>query len=295
MLANHLAYPLTVRLQSDKTHPKSSKTESYQYKTLPKLKTSMQAHGMQPHERLPGVSQLLTPVSPLSYGRSQTYRHQGHNSLDFEKRPAQHRSSLPLEEILCSPEQSSTRSSRSYTSPPLMTIGSQYNASPFVNPAAQYSIPLRRISPPTANPALANSASYVSISSPRHEPILTRRLSDLYHDQPPKHSSRSSVETCQTSISSGSIPPPTQARLIGERHFPGEGTCWVYDDGSHIRKEIDGEAVNPQWGVTKAGKPRKRLAQACLTCREKKIKCDLADPRCIQCDKSGRECRYATA
>lgn len=258
----------------------------------------MQAHGMQPHERLPGVSQLLTPISPQSYGRSQTYRHQGHNSLDFEKRPTQHRSNLPLEDILCSPEPSSTRSSRSFTSPPpppLMGIGNQCNPSSFYSPAPSYSIPSRRLSPPTLQLPQTNPTSYSNIPPIRHEHSSSRRLSDLYRDQPPKHSSCSSVETCQTSLSSGSIPPPTQARLVGERHFPGEGNCWVYDNGSHIRKEIDGTAVNPQWGVTKAGKPRKRLAQACLTCREKKIKCDLADPKCIQCDKSGRECRYASS
>lgn len=69
----------------------------------------------------------------------------------------------------------------------------------------------------------------------------------------------------------------------------------MYDDGTHVKKVIDGEAVNAQWGVTKAGKPRKRLAIACLTCREKKIKCDPDEPKCVQCDKSGRECRFQTA
>ena len=84
-------------------------------------------------------------------------------------------------------------------------------------------------------------------------------------------------------------------KLIGERVFPGEGVCFVYDDGSHVRKVIDGEQVNAQWGVTKAGKPRKRLAIACVTCREKKIKCDPAEPKCVQCDKADRECRFQTA
>ena len=84
-------------------------------------------------------------------------------------------------------------------------------------------------------------------------------------------------------------------KLIGEQLFPGEGLCYVYDDGTHVKKVIDGEHVNAQWGVTKAGKPRKRLAIACLTCREKKIKCDPDEPKCVQCDKSGRECRFQTA
>ncbi|KAL6722122.1 hypothetical protein ACLMJK_001228 [Lecanora helva] len=86
-----------------------------------------------------------------------------------------------------------------------------------------------------------------------------------------------------------------QPRVIAERDIPGEGPSWVYEDGSTCKKVIDGEQVNAQWGVTKAGKPRKRLAIACTTCREKKIKCDPAEPKCVQCEKFGRECRFMTA
>lgn len=85
------------------------------------------------------------------------------------------------------------------------------------------------------------------------------------------------------------------ARVVGERIIPGEGPCWVYEDGSTCKKVIDGETVNAQWGVTKAGKPRKRLAIACTTCREKKIKCDPGDPKCAQCEKYLRVCRFTTA
>lgn len=47
------------------------------------------------------------------------------------------------------------------------------------------------------------------------------------------------------------------------------------------------------WGTTKAGKPRKRLSQACNQCRDKKIKCDgRQDPKCGQCSKFGRECKF---
>ncbi len=75
----------------------------------------------------------------------------------------------------------------------------------------------------------------------------------------------------------------------------GEGMCYFYDDGSHCKAVIDGEPVNPYWGVTKAGKPRKRLAIACMTCREKKIKCDPEYPRCVQCEKFGRVCKFKNA
>ena len=86
-----------------------------------------------------------------------------------------------------------------------------------------------------------------------------------------------------------------QPRVIAERDIPGEGPSWVYEDGTTCKKVIDGEVVNAQWGVTKAGKPRKRLAIACTTCREKKIKCDPAEPKCVQCEKFGRDCKFTTA
>ncbi|KAI8933176.1 hypothetical protein NX059_009814 [Plenodomus lindquistii] len=90
----------------------------------------------------------------------------------------------------------------------------------------------------------------------------------------------------------GSSSAPVRAsRCVGQRDIPGEGVCYVYEDGTYCRAVIDGEPVNPSWGITKAGKPRKRLAQACLTCREKKIKCEPGYPKCLQCAKSQRVCR----
>lgn len=85
--------------------------------------------------------------------------------------------------------------------------------------------------------------------------------------------------------------PIRSSRCIGQREIPGEGLCYIYEDGTYCRVIIDGEPVNPSWGITKAGKPRKRLAQACLTCREKKIKCEPGYPKCHQCAKSQRVCR----
>ncbi|KAI2623441.1 hypothetical protein GGS21DRAFT_342121 [Xylaria nigripes] len=84
-------------------------------------------------------------------------------------------------------------------------------------------------------------------------------------------------------------------RFIRRAEVPGEGLCYFYDDGTHCKTVIDGEPVNAHWGVTKAGKPRKRLAIACLTCREKKIKCDPDYPRCVQCEKFGRVCKFKNA
>lgn len=81
---------------------------------------------------------------------------------------------------------------------------------------------------------------------------------------------------------------------VGVEHTPGEGRCYVLQDGTRVKTIINGEAVNPVWGVTKAGKPRKRLAQACVACREKKIKCEPGNDgssRCNHCARLNRECK----
>lgn len=83
-------------------------------------------------------------------------------------------------------------------------------------------------------------------------------------------------------------------RFVREEKIDGE-TYFIYDDGTRCKDVIDGEKVNAHWGVTKAGKPRKRLAIACITCREKKIKCDPDYPRCAQCEKFGRTCKFKNA
>ena len=88
---------------------------------------------------------------------------------------------------------------------------------------------------------------------------------------------------------------PTSAesgkKYLGVKDVPGEGRFHVYEGGHRIPTHVDGESVNPQWGLTKANKPRKRLALACLDCREKKIKCEPGIKSCVQCEKANRTCR----
>lgn len=85
---------------------------------------------------------------------------------------------------------------------------------------------------------------------------------------------------------------PLLPRFVMAAEAPGEGVCYFYDDGSHCQTTIEGKEVNAWLGVTKAGKPRRRLAIACKGCRERKIKCDPGVPRCKQCDKFGRVCKF---
>ncbi|KAF8446706.1 hypothetical protein BGX38DRAFT_620382 [Terfezia claveryi] len=44
-------------------------------------------------------------------------------------------------------------------------------------------------------------------------------------------------------------------------------------DEDQLPAYVDGVRVNKEWGLTKAGKARQRLPQACIACRKKKIKC----------------------
>jgi hypothetical protein len=83
----------------------------------------------------------------------------------------------------------------------------------------------------------------------------------------------------------------SQQQYLGTKDVPGEGTFHVYEGGFRIPTHVDGEQVNPAWGLTKANKPRKRLALACLDCREKKIKCEPGGTSCLQCEKAKRPCR----
>ncbi|KAF2761116.1 hypothetical protein EJ05DRAFT_497675 [Pseudovirgaria hyperparasitica] len=44
--------------------------------------------------------------------------------------------------------------------------------------------------------------------------------------------------------------------------------------------------------LTANGKPRKRATEACTTCRRRKIKCDGAQPNCVNCKTFNRICSY---
>ncbi|KAI8074930.1 fungal-specific transcription factor domain-containing protein [Gongronella butleri] len=49
----------------------------------------------------------------------------------------------------------------------------------------------------------------------------------------------------------------------------------------------------PSTEYTATGEKRRRLAQACLTCRRKKTKCDGVKPVCNNCSRLHQECNYA--
>ena len=93
---------------------------------------------------------------------------------------------------------------------------------------------------------------------------------------------------------SSSVPTPEhrcQRRYLGVEVVRRGGSYHVYEGGYRIPTRVDGELVNPAWGLTKANKPRKRLALACLHCREKKIKCEPGVSSCSRCERAKRPCR----
>lgn len=146
------------------------------------------------------------------------------------------------------------------------------------------------------------SLSQVGIEPPRSYSIMdqdspTDRYPREYTISPggSSHGSPVMQQIHATRLERGAPAPTLPTHVVEERYVPGKGVCYIYADQSHCPKSIDGEPVNPSWGLTKAGKARKRLAQACIPCREKKIKCHPNQPRCDQCQKSGRECRFESA
>ena len=179
-----------------------------------------------------------------------------------------------------------------------------YNPSFETHPQAPYSSQL----PQGAAPMTLHQQQTSPLRASYTQPMLTSGEAQFQHMQPlaaqalyfPEQSTayQGGADPVIGPEQSPLAPPNTvkpQPRVVAEQDVPGEGPSWVYEDGSTCKKVIDGELVNAQWGVTKAGKPRKRLAIACTTCREKKIKCDPAEPKCVQCEKFGRECRFTTA
>ena len=231
-------------------------------------------------EQLPSVSQLLTPASQASVPASPFAQHRTLStpvlrpSYSLPTHPTGH----PLQPQL-------------YHGHGLPPISSYYAAGAGVQyqPSRSSSGPLSPSSfeensarhPASALQADRGTLHYHQGHLPTHQngPLA---YSGANNNVPPHLSRTQSV-------------PHRVARVVDERIIPGEGVCYIYEDGSHCRKSIDGEGVNPEWGVTKAGKPRKRLAQACITCREKKIKCDPSYPKCVQCHKFSRECRFENA
>ncbi|KAF2716550.1 hypothetical protein K431DRAFT_278761 [Polychaeton citri CBS 116435] len=134
-----------------------------------------------------------------------------------------------------------------------------------------------------------------SISYSGQPQAVTSPYTPLAREEPQQYNfSPALVHDRQSGAALPPVPAPeAQGKYLGVREVPGEGQFHIYESGVRIPTYVDGEQVNPAWGLTKANKPRKRLAAACLDCRDKKIKCEPGpgNSACLQCEKAKRPCR----
>ena len=281
-----------------------------------------------PHEQLPPVRQLFSPpssnIQPSQYPpQHDANLSQRRSTLPSDPRsipdqPAQvtqypYQSSLPqpplpsqLQTQISTNVRNELRNNPSGRQPPPSPYNSHQalsaNSYPASYPAYSerppqipYSVALQTHHAPPPNPPHTHRSP--PLDAPRPQQVIPMNVSVQYYQENPADYdvSPSSIPGHEQSPQAAENNVKPMARVVGEADVAGQGPSWVYEDGTTCKKIIDGEEVNAQWGVTKAGKPRKRLAIACTTCREKKIKCDPAEPKCVQCEKFGRECRFTTA
>ena len=283
-------------------------------------------HGEQPRQAstsgdtLPPVRQLLTPGTQPSIPASPySSKHSPGSSVGKSSFASSHQSSMPepISETFINPHasfQPSKTASLVLNAPSLPQTGNFHTSA-----AIHHSTPYQAVQQAPVNyssyAGIAPRTSYPVPHHPTHPQAQAPNLSPSHYPgyQPQQdlpmnpraqyfsefpgaypfagHSGPLSTQPLQSSPNRLKPGP----RVLREDVLPGEGPVWVYEDGTTCPKMIDGEQVNAEWGITKAGKPRKRLAIACTSCREKKIKCEPAEPRCIQCEKFGKECTFTTA
>ena len=225
-------------------------------------------------EQLPSVRQLLTPSNdPSSPPYPQSF---GAPALNIDHREHSY------------PYRHHDQSLSSQITP----VGAQDRTKPRSEALLQPQTSL----PPLSRVAMHSPRDMIHHTATRSDPMAI----SIQHNPLPLHSTSHHELALSSDLSSPESGSRTKGsttlpHVVDERYIDGEGICYIYADGSHCPKAIEGIPVNANWGVTKAGKPRKRLAQACLTCREKKIKCQPNLPKCDQCQKSGRECRFESA
>jgi len=248
----------------------------------------------QPRQQLPGLQELLSPglrTGPPSYSHnwpavnnSQANWSDGHGSSTNGQRRPSHVPAVPFNP----------------TPPPFHRLSLDVSgADRYPQPTPSVPLSARPSLPaPPPPPLLRKLSDYQSSRLPDQLTHPTQRVDpvELSHSQvaSPYRQENDGDIARRLNATQGmrNAPPASNYSLqcVGQRHIPGEGMCYVFKDGSTCPTVIDGEPVNPLWGTTKAGKARKRLAQACLNCREKKIKCEPGEKSCLQCEKAKREC-----
>ncbi|KAI4851804.1 hypothetical protein E4T44_01909 [Aureobasidium sp. EXF-8845] len=253
----------------------------------------------QPRQRLPGLQELLNP--PL---RTSLSSYSSKHPSDKNAQPKWSDGLAPSANVQLSPVSRPSRiGSISFnpTPPPLHRLAlNVHQVDPFSQHTPHVSLGAGPLLPAPSPPhCLRNNSDYRNLRVPDKLSQSTQgvdtvgpsqsQVASSYHEDVTQgdiarhlkatHGMRDALPASNYSL-----------QYVGQRHIKGEGRCFVFEDGSTCPTMIDGELVNPLWGTTKAGKARKRLAQACLNCREKKIRCEPDGESCLQCKKAKQEC-----
>lgn len=101
-------------------------------------------------------------------------------------------------------------------------------------------------------------------------------------------------------VASFAINGETGLRLTHSSHdqkVPGDVASSTPMEQLSPLKQATAISTDSPWGLTKAGKARKRLEQACVSCRKKKTKCEpvSSSSKCLPCEKNGIECHFDCA
>jgi Fungal Zn(2)-Cys(6) binuclear cluster domain len=245
------------------------------YFTQPQFheRPSQPSTGFGPGMRLPGVRELLLPDPALAMGPS-TYLPQygvrkgppvsANTALDSFPPPPKRASESSIRTLQSDQSDFSTWRRQSVTS-------STSTAMPAVNPPI--------------NNFMQASPQHLPWSLPQQKVLLTPRAhtNGLAQSNPYEEWSPGSDYTSRS----------TNSRSIAGQNLDSNEMYGSSQESNYAQAWHDA-AEHPDWGTTKAGKPRKRLAQACTSCRHKKIRCypNQNTLRCAQCERSQSDCRF---
>lgn len=179
---------------------------------------------------------------------------------------------------------SSVKREQEHTSPTLSSDASrQSTAYPFQAVEASSQPPVRYAATP--QPYILYGRHHQDHST---QPIISSHVSG------PTTAYGHRRKTSSSSGHSGTRPPVP----VSQVSVPGQGNYFRYSDGAVVPAQVEGLPVNPQYGITKQGLPRKRGSHACQSCRNKKIKCELdslnssTDAPCKACARTSSECQW---
>lgn len=225
-----------------------------------------------PHDqRLPGIHEILFPRTEARSSTSAT-------RLPVDGQPAYHIRLPNLQEGFAygrsisrvSPtarEVSKSSLSQFQMRPPVRDSYRQGNMPIATTTTSQFSsllpIPLLYLEQ-DPNPAAYHRQKLPPLSGryPRVKSLYDQNMDNMLYDSARKE--RIPQQQPKSGSTYKTITSGRTNKAVDRRYITGNESWYFFNDGSKCPTVIDGEPVNPLWGITKAGKARKRLPQACL-------------------------------